>query len=67
MFWHLDGSGMDDSFEFSFYRTRAEWEAEQKRWEEFNREFERDWQQRKETKLQKKSPGRLDKDDDSIQ
>ena len=67
MFWHLDGSGMDDSFEFSFYRTRAEWEAEQKRWEEFNREFERDWQQRKEMKLQKESPGRLDKDEDSIQ
>ena len=36
VFCHLDGSGMDDCFEFSFHRTRDEWEAEQKRWEEFN-------------------------------
>ena len=42
MFWHLDGCNMDDCFEFSFCQTRAEWEAERKHWEEFNREFERD-------------------------
>jgi hypothetical protein len=42
-FWHLDGCNMDDRFEFSFYKSRAEFEAERKRWEEFNQEFERDW------------------------
>jgi len=47
MFWHLDGSSMDDCFEFSFYKTREEWEAEQQRWEEFNQEFEREWKNRK--------------------
>lgn len=41
-FWHLDGCNMDDRFEFSFYKTRAEFEAERKRWEEFNQEFERE-------------------------
>lgn len=43
MFWHLDGSHMDDDFAFSFYLTREEWEEEQRRFEEFNREFERTW------------------------
>lgn len=40
MFWHLDGSNMDDDFAFSFHRTRAEWEAERRKWEDFNRRFE---------------------------
>jgi hypothetical protein len=40
-FWHLDGSGMDDCFEFSFHKTLAEWEAERRRWEEFSRKFDR--------------------------
>ncbi len=39
-FWHLDGCNMEDEFAFSHYRTVEEWEAEQRRWEEFNREFE---------------------------
>ncbi len=40
MFWGLDGSGMEyDRFEFSLNKTREEWEAEQTRYEEFNREF----------------------------
>lgn len=40
MFWGLDGSNMEyDRFEFSFDKTRAEWEAEQRRYEDFNREF----------------------------
>lgn len=43
MFWHLDGSNMDEAFEFSFYKTYKEFEAEERRREEFNREFERDW------------------------
>jgi hypothetical protein len=43
MFWHLDGYGMDDDFAFSFDRTREEWEAERRRQEEFDREFDRRW------------------------
>jgi hypothetical protein len=40
MFWHLDGSGMDDEFAFSIYcRTREEWDAEQRRYQEFSRKF----------------------------
>lgn len=38
-FWHLDGHHMllEDDFVFSFCRTRDEWEAEQRKWEEFDR------------------------------
>ena len=38
-FWHLDGSGMDwGEFAFDIYRrTREEWEAEQRDYEEFSR------------------------------
>jgi hypothetical protein len=39
MFWHLDGSGMEDDFPFSFYRTRDEWEKHEREMEEFLREF----------------------------
>jgi hypothetical protein len=46
-FWHLDGSGMDDCFEFSFHKTREEWEAERRSWEEFSRKFDREWEVRK--------------------
>jgi hypothetical protein len=45
-FWHLDGSHMDEDFAFSSYKTRAEWEAESLRREEFNREFNRRWEER---------------------
>lgn len=41
-FWHLDGCNMDDEFAFSFFRTPEEWEAEQHRWQEFNRRFEQE-------------------------
>lgn len=40
MFWHLDGCNMDDDFAFSFHRTREEWEAERRDWEDFDRRFE---------------------------
>lgn len=40
-FWHLDGSGMDDEFEFSFHKTTEDWEAERREWEEFSREYSR--------------------------
>lgn len=40
MFWHLDGSGMDDEFAFDIYHcTREEWDEEQRRWHEFNERF----------------------------
>jgi len=42
-FWHLDGCNMDDGFEFSFHRTREEWEEEARQREEFNQQFEREW------------------------
>jgi hypothetical protein len=35
IFWHLDGSEMDDDFAFDFHHsTREEWEEERRRWEE---------------------------------
>jgi len=38
IFWHLDGSHMEyDRFEFSFFKTREEWEEEQRQYEEFSR------------------------------
>lgn len=40
MFWHLDGSSMDDDFPFSFHLTREDWEEERRQWEEFNRKWE---------------------------
>lgn len=46
VFWHLDDCGMDDQFEFSFFLTREEWEAERRRREEFNRAFDRQWRSR---------------------
>jgi hypothetical protein len=45
-FWHLDGCNMDDDFAFSSYRTREEWEAENLRREEFNKEFDLRWEER---------------------
>jgi hypothetical protein len=39
-FWHLDGSHMDEEFAFSWFKTREEWEAENRRREQFDREFE---------------------------
>jgi len=46
-FWHLDGSAMDDCFEFSFHKSREEWEAERRSWEEFSRKFDRQREARK--------------------
>jgi hypothetical protein len=45
-FWHLDGSNMDDDFAFSFFKTRQEWETENRRREEFNKEFDGKWAER---------------------
>jgi hypothetical protein len=39
-FWHLDGCNMDDDFAFDIYcRTREDWDAERRSWEEHNRKF----------------------------
>ncbi len=46
-FWHLDGSHMDDDFAFSDFLTREAWEAENRRREEFNKEFNRRWEERR--------------------
>lgn len=40
-FWHLDGSAMDDQFEFSFHKTKEDWEAERREWEEFSHDDNR--------------------------
>jgi hypothetical protein len=37
---------MDDDFAFSFSQTREEWEEENRRMEEFNRDFDRRWKER---------------------
>ena len=39
MFWFLDGCNMDDRYEFSFHKTRDEWEAEQRSYEEIGRQI----------------------------
>jgi hypothetical protein len=45
-FWHLDGCNMDDGFAFSSCLTLEEWEAENRRREEFDRKFNREWEER---------------------
>ena len=47
-FWHLDGCNMDDGFAFSSCRTIEDWEAEQKRHDEFNQEWDRKRKEREE-------------------
>lgn len=40
VFWHLDGSGMDDDFAFDYrHRTREAWESERREWKESSRKF----------------------------
>jgi len=46
-FWHLDGCNMDDGFAFSSCRTLEEWEAENREREEFDREFNRKMEERR--------------------
>jgi hypothetical protein len=47
-FWHLDGCNMDEDFAFSHFRTREEWEAENRQRAEFSKEFDRRWKERQE-------------------
>ena len=46
-FWHLDGAHMDEDFAFSHLRTREEWEAQRREWEEFTEKFNREWEERR--------------------
>ena len=46
-FWHLDGSHMDDGFAFSSCVTLEEWETELRQREEFDREFDRQREERR--------------------
>jgi len=45
-FVHFDGSSMDYRFEFSFCKTREEWDEEQRRYDEYTREFNEKWKNR---------------------
>ena len=48
MFWHLDGCNNDPDFAFSiFHRTREEWEAEERQYQEFNRRFDAERKEQK--------------------
>jgi hypothetical protein len=41
VFWHLDGCNLDDDFAFDIrHRSREEWEAEQRDWEELRQRFD---------------------------
>jgi hypothetical protein len=48
-FWHLDGSHMDDGFAFSTCLTHEEWETEIREREEFDREFDRRMEERRQS------------------
>lgn len=48
-FWHLDGSHMDDGFAFSSCLTHEEWETENREREEFDREFDRRMEERRQS------------------
>ncbi len=37
---------MDEDFAFSSFRTRAEWEADRRQWEEFKEKFDQEWEER---------------------
>ncbi len=48
MFWHLDGSEMDDEFAFDLHcETREEWDEERRRWAENAKKFNAEWEERK--------------------
>ena len=58
IFWHLDGSGMDDDFAFDIVcRTRDEWEERQREWEEINRQVEAEINERKRLGLPRSTVG----------
>lgn len=65
-FWHLDGCNIDDRFEFSFYKTREEFEAERRSWEEFNEKFDREMKEEKHKQPSDEAQIWFDDDEDLI-
>jgi len=61
-FWHLDGCNMDDDFAFSHHETLAEYEEEQREWEDFNRKFNAEQAERE--RLGLKRPSGRETDDE---
>lgn len=56
-FWHLDGCNMDEGFAFDTQcRTRDEWDAEERRREEFDRRFNAEWSERERLGVTSSSP-----------
>ena len=52
-----DGSSMDDDFAFNMsFRTREEWVADQKKWEDFNRRFRDEWEERERLGVTSQTP-----------
>jgi len=64
MFWHLDGCNMDEDFEFSFHKTREEFDEEERQRIEFNRQFDIDYKAGKYDKPFDEWP--IDSDTDSL-
>lgn len=62
MFWHLDGCNMDDEFAFSWFRTREEWEEQQREYEEMSRHFDAKRATEKELQVEKPGEGYVDPD-----
>lgn len=57
-FWHLDGSGMDDEFAFDIYhRTREEWDAERREWEDRSRRYDAEQAERARLGVTDSMPG----------
>lgn len=56
-FWHLDGCNMDDEFAFSDFRTREEWEEQQREFEEMSRHFDAKRETEKELQVENPGPG----------
>ena len=58
MFWHLDGSEMDDEFAFdTSCRTREEWENEQQKWADHHKRFNAEWSERERLGVTNAVPG----------
>ncbi len=62
MFWHLDGSSMDDDFAFEIHlHTREEWETEQREREEHSKRFDAERAERKRLGVTDSGPGAPDR------
>lgn len=63
---HLDGSNMDEGFEFSFHRTLEEWEEAERRCKEFDEEFNRKWAQHGGESMMSETSGTTSWNDDNV-